>query len=179
LSLASHFRRRPTSKGHYLDLWRSRPQGLATLSTVFSPALLGTIFQSQHSWALTLQSFSPGRWAFKPFGLNGRPYAFSENLSAFRRRSNGFAYPPSRPTRCFPTVYMRTGARALLGFRPFGPSPDLCWVLSLSPKSFPSHGYPSTSSLRQSDSITGYSPESRRHFPPKWMPTHLDFLTTP
>lgn len=71
-----------TSKECCPSLWKLRPQGLATLSTILAPPNLGDLFQPPTLLGFALQSFPPHRWSkSNSFDLSPLPHFSPKPIS--------------------------------------------------------------------------------------------------
>jgi hypothetical protein len=123
-------------------LQRSRPQGLATLSTVSASPSLGNPFQFPTLLGFALQSFSPIPRSKHPFGCPFRSYAFRSHplglpLALQRLTPARSAVSLLRPG----FLRTRAGSRALLSFGPLRLS-SVEPMRKLLPSSFPSRPLP-------------------------------------
>jgi hypothetical protein len=135
---------------------KSRPQGLATLSTAYQPSQpLEASFSPQRSWAFSFRALLLPSAREK---VSLSPAALALPYQPFRpgtRAPTVQAHPKSRPPFA-PGGLVRVGGIALLEFRPLRLSPHLTSTRELSPRMIPlvlstprpsSHGAPGPQGL--------------------------------
>jgi hypothetical protein len=174
---------RPAFEKHHHAFQKSRPQGLATLSTALAIPPTEVLSQPPTLLGFTLQSFFPTLWPTSDFSKVFRSYVFLPNPLAWQRRFSGSR---SQDQLCFqlPTPFMAPGgATALLGFCTFRAflrrilrkAPSFSLPLSFfpcQPPKMPTAGTSGDSFRRLSDSLLskGAHPRGVHDRPPSAAP---------
>jgi hypothetical protein len=116
MTLFFHAAFRRASDDPCQDLRKSRPQGLATLSTVSALSILGTLSQFPTLVGFSLQSFSPNPRSRAAFASLSALTLSDQTYFAWSRRSSGLI-PRVQPYPLPPDFFTaRVGPPALMGF---------------------------------------------------------------
>jgi hypothetical protein len=146
---------------------KSRPQGLATLSTVSAPKIREGLFQPPTLLGFPLQSLPPLPWSSPGFPKPHPSCPCGKNPPAFPGGFRDFL-PPKKPSPFCAPRRINPGRDPVLswGFAPPRSSPDPVEEKSLSLFSFPSRPSSQNAFQRLVPQASGFSVRNRLASPP-------------